>query len=97
MKERDFKATNYRDEDFSRNPNGYTVAPFCNAETTSTAFCEGWDQAMQSEAVRRLLSEVNRCVSDESLLKLTPEGMNLAVNLILIKALEAFRKETESG
>ena len=32
------RAADYRDEDFLSNPDGYTVAPYVNRETTSTAF-----------------------------------------------------------
>lgn len=34
-------ADKYRDDDFKRNSNGYTVAPYCNEDTTSLAFKEG--------------------------------------------------------
>lgn len=34
-------AEEYRDKDFENNPNGYTVSPYCNSETTTEAFMAG--------------------------------------------------------
>ena len=40
---RDKAADKYQQDDFALNPNGYTVAPYVNRETTATAFCAGHD------------------------------------------------------
>lgn len=43
-------AEEYRDEDFKNNPNGYTVAPYVNSETTATAFLAGWCACLEDLA-----------------------------------------------
>lgn len=45
---RDKLAEAYRDRDFANNPNGYTVSPYCNSDTTSEAFIAGWDAAIKN-------------------------------------------------
>lgn len=44
-KSRDEAAEKYRDEDFKKNPDGYTIAPYVNDETTEIAFRAGADWA----------------------------------------------------
>lgn len=61
---RDQMAEEYRDKDFAANPNGYTVAPYVNSETTSEAFACGWDAAekewqAQATALADLLQSLN--------------------------------------
>ena len=46
---RDKLASEYRDEDFKQNPNGYTVAPYVNDETVAEAFSAGWDAARANQ------------------------------------------------
>lgn len=53
MKRIEEMAEKYRYEDFKKNPDGYTVATYCNSETTSTAF-EAGAQAMYAELAPRL-------------------------------------------
>lgn len=59
-------ADKYRDEDFNRNPNGYTVAPYVNTETTSTAFILGFEAGVASEGKRleERLKNQARTISD---------------------------------
>ncbi len=52
---RDEASAKYRDEDFKNNPNGYTVAPYVNEETTATAFDAGFDSA-----TKHLSGEIER-------------------------------------
>ena len=57
LKIRDELAERYQKSDFEVNPNGYSVAPWVNSETTSTAFEPGFDAAlalMQEDLDHRL-------------------------------------------
>lgn len=41
--ERDELAAAYQAEVFKNNPDGFTIAPYCNADHSATAFEAGWD------------------------------------------------------
>ena len=55
-------ANEYRDEDFKNNPNGYTVAPYVNEYTTSTAFDSGFTACYQALLPR--INELEREVAE---------------------------------
>ncbi len=44
---RDEEANKYRDENFKGNPNGYTVTPYVNEDTTWETFVAGFDCAVK--------------------------------------------------
>lgn len=53
-------AEQYRDADLKQNPNGYTVAPYVNEETTSTAFEAGARWALKSSAVKQMADALRK-------------------------------------
>jgi len=64
-------ANDYKLEDFARIPDGYTVAPYCNEETTAIAYEVGFNAAVNAlmpviELLRKQRNELAQLVEDET-------------------------------
>lgn len=75
-------ASEYQDADFRQNPDGYTVATYCNEETTSTAFEAGvaWRDSNLNpkvlklvEALKQIAHKKDMCIFGTMGLEHTPE------------------------
>ena len=62
-KELDERSTEYAREDFKNNPDGYTVAPYVNAETTPMAFEAGAHWALRSKLVAGLVEAIEKSIA----------------------------------
>lgn len=45
-------ATDYKNEDFKHNPDGYTVSPWCNSDHAACAFEAGFDACFEQMQAR---------------------------------------------
>lgn len=86
---RDRASEAYKDEDFKNNPDGYTIAPYVNAETTAIAFEAGSDwgskYVLESAEVKGLVGAAKDALM--TCRKTTTGPMR--INMIKVEELEA--------